>query len=74
MADQARQKAPSGSPDRSFGKEGLESVHVGRESSAGAALSLSEGLVLVGGSALFASGGNEPPGTEILLSQLPLLP
>jgi uncharacterized delta-60 repeat protein len=65
---------PDGPPDRSFGKEGLRSVHVGRESSAGAALALSDGSVLVGGSALFAPAGNANPGTALLLDQLPLAP
>jgi uncharacterized delta-60 repeat protein len=59
-----------GAPDRSFGKEGLASVRVGRESSAGAALTLDDGSVLVGGSALFAPGGSGAR-TELLLDRLP---
>ena len=65
---------PDGPPDRSFGKEGLESVHVGRESSAGAALTMADGSVLVGGSALFAPEGKVAPSTGLLLNQLPLAP
>lgn len=60
-----------GPPDRSFGREGLEVIHVGRESSAGAALAFADGSVLAGGSALFVSGGNTAPSTGLLLDQLP---
>jgi uncharacterized delta-60 repeat protein len=62
---------PDGSPDRGFGKEGLQNYHVGRQSLAGAALGLADGSVLVGGSALFAPGGGAPRGTGLLLDQLP---
>jgi uncharacterized delta-60 repeat protein len=65
---------PDGPPERSFGKEGLKSVHVGRESSAGAALGLADGSVLVGGSALSAPGANTAPSTRLLLDQLPPTP
>lgn len=65
---------PDGPPDRSFGKEGLKSLHVGRESSAGAALTRADGSVLVGGSALFAPEGKAAPGTGLLLDQLPFTP
>lgn len=64
---------PDGPPDRRFGKKGLKSVYVGRESSAGAALALSDGSVLVGGSALFAPAGSAPR-TALLLDQLPPAP
>lgn len=65
---------PDGPPDRSFGREGLASIHVGRESSAGAALGLTDGSILAGGSALFAPGGNAAPSTMLLLDQLPPVP
>jgi hypothetical protein len=61
---------PNGRPDRSFGREGLLTLSSGKESLAGAALTVPGGAVLTGGS--FAT--NAKPGgdyvTTLLLARL----
>lgn len=62
---------PDGILDRSFGRGGIETVARGEQSIAGAALTLPDGRVLVGGSYV-ASAGDEKTQTSLLLTRFGL--
>jgi uncharacterized delta-60 repeat protein len=62
---------PDGTLDRSFGRGGIETVVRGEQSIAGAALTLPDGRVLVGGSYV-ASAGDRKTQTTLLLTRFGL--